>query len=64
MRRAIYMAVTPDVLELPLFVTPNVQELADRYNVSTNAIFSSISHNKDGTKRGAKFVRVYEDDED
>lgn len=59
----LYLAVTPDELELPLFVTDNVKELADHYGVTKNVVLSSISHNKGGNVSGRKFIRV-EIDED
>lgn len=53
-----YMAVTSDKYEIPIFVTNNIEEMAEKFNVTKNGILSSISHNLNGAKKGYKFVRV------
>ena len=58
MDTTLYMAVTPDKLELPLFVAGNVRELANKYGVMENAVYSSIARNESGKQRGAKFIKV------
>ena len=55
---ALYMAVTPDKLELPLFVAGNARELANKYGVTENTVYSSIARGESGKQRGMKFVRV------
>lgn len=57
-----YLAVTPDKLELPLAVACSVQELSRITGVSCNTISSSIFHNRSGKRLNMKFVRV-EDNE-
>lgn len=54
----LYLAVTTDELELPLFVTENLQEMADKYNVTKNNILASISHRRSGKYSRVKFVRI------
>lgn len=56
----LYMAVTPDKLELPLFVASNVRELAKKYGVTENTVYSAITRNDSGKQRGAKFVKTKE----
>lgn len=58
----LYMAVTPDELELPLFVTDYCRELANKYGISNDNLLSQIAHNCSGRDRGAKFIRVIVDD--
>lgn len=58
MDTTLYMAVTPDKLELPLFVAGNARELANKYGVTENAVYSSIARNESGKQRGAKFIKV------
>lgn len=57
-RKVQYMAVTPDEYELPLYVPDTIEELAERYGISPNTIYTSISHDRSGTRQGHKFVRV------
>lgn len=54
----LYMAVTPDKLELPLFVAGSARELANKYGVAENAVYSSITRGESGKQRGAKFIKV------
>ena len=63
MMTRLYMAVTPDELELPLFVTDNCKELAQKYNTSTDTVYSQITRKCDGSRKGVKFVKVIIDDE-
>lgn len=60
----LYMAVTPDHLELPICVTDTCKELAQKYGISSNNLQSQIANNASGKTRGAKFVRVIIDDND
>lgn len=57
------MAVTPDEYELPLYVSENVNELAEVFNVKPINILSSISHHRDGRISGRKFIRIDIEDE-
>lgn len=54
----IYMAVTPDKYELPLYVADNTRELANVFNTSDGNVKSCISKGKSGTTNGYKFIRV------
>ena len=56
--KKLYMAVTPDEYELPLFVTDNVAEMAAVFHTKPNTILSSIAHGRSGSINGRKFVRV------
>ena len=58
----LYMAVTPDKYELPIAVESTVFDLAEMYSTTPATILTSISRNKSGKRRGAKFVRVEVDD--
>ena len=58
----LYMAVTPDKYELPITVESTVFDLAEMYGTTPATILTSISRNKSGKRRGAKFVRVEVDD--
>ena len=58
----LYMAVTPDEYELPIAVENTVFDLAEMYNTTSSTILTSISRNRSGKRRGAKFVKVEIDD--
>lgn len=63
-RSTIYMTVTPDEYELPIYIADSIEELAERYNVQKGSIYTSISMNTDtGEKRGYKFAKVKVTDE-
>lgn len=54
----LYMAVTPDELELPMFVTNNSKEMAKRFRTTQNSVMPAIGHGSSGKMNGVKFVRV------
>lgn len=54
----IYMAVTSDELELPLFVTDKAVELAKKFNIKPKTLSASIFHNRSGKRQGYKFITV------
>lgn len=58
------MAVTPDEYELPLFVTDSSREMAKRFGISTNALFSNISHGRTGAAKHVKFIKITIDDKE
>lgn len=58
----LYMAVTPDKYELPITVESTLFDLAEMFGTTPATIATSISRNKSGKRRGAKFVKVIVDD--
>ena len=56
----LWMAVTADEYELPLYVAKSAAELASQYNITKNAVESAVSKGLSGKKKGYKFVRVEE----
>lgn len=56
----LYMAVTTDKYELPLYVADNAKELAEWAGVSENSIYVCVSLGRTGKTRGCKFVKVKE----
>lgn len=54
----IYMAVTPDRIELPLAVGGSPSELSYLTGVPVRYIHTAINRKQSGTQRGMKFVRV------
>ena len=60
----LYLAVTADYLELPLYVTSNVVSLAEKFGVSVNCVQSSITYGRNGRVKGIKFIRVEIDEKE
>ena len=56
-KQILYMAVTPDKYELPLCVSDNLKELADRFNTTTDNISSAICHDASGKRRALSLLR-------
>lgn len=56
----IYIAVTADKYELPLFVG-NGREVAAWAGITENNLHSQVSKHKSGKNRGYKFVKVEEE---
>lgn len=59
----VYMKITNDKYELPIAIADTVGELAKMCGVTTNNIYSAISHRKSG-ERNTSFVRVEFDEEE
>jgi len=60
-RSIIYMAVTPDKYELPLYVADTVEEIAEKYGLTKKNIYNYVSANRSGRIAGVKFVKVKDD---
>ena len=56
--RCIYLKVTQDKYELPLFVAEGAKELAEYEGVKVNTIYSSISHYERGDTKSTPYRRV------
>lgn len=54
----VYMAVTPDKLELPIAVADSLEMLSEITGIAKGSIASSISKERSGKKNGMKFVSV------
>lgn len=57
----LYMVVTSDQLELPLYVADSPKEIAKKFNTSVNNVNSAISKNLNGKRQGYKFIKVKEE---
>lgn len=53
-----WMAVTPDELEIPLYVAENKKELADYLGVTESTIATAEFRKRKGTICGYKIVKV------
>lgn len=54
----LYLSVTADELELPIFVTESAREMADKYGISTHKLYDSICRGLSGKRIGHKFIKV------
>lgn len=68
--RVLYLAVTADRYELPIYVADTALELADVLGLSRNSIHSSLSNYQSGALNGELSgrrlmrVRIEEEDDD
>ena len=58
----LYMAVTPDKYELPLAVEAYAEDIAEIFETTKKAVWSSVSSGRSGKKKGVKFVKVEVDE--
>lgn len=63
-KKYLYMAVTPDKYQLPLAVADTVQQLARMVGVTTNSIYSAISHGEARNWKKRRYVRIRIDEEE
>lgn len=56
--KKIFMAVTADKYELPVFIADTIPELARKLKVPAASIRSSICRGDTGKTRGIKFIKV------
>lgn len=59
----LYMGVTPDKYELPLFVAETAEELSKMVGTNRATIYSSITHKASGKISGVKFIKITIDEE-
>ena len=60
----LWMAVTTDKYELPVCVAGNAAELASKFGMTKNAVESAVCKGQSGNRRGYKFVKVEEIDDE
>lgn len=60
----LYMVVTPDEFELPLFVSDSCEEIAELYNLNKNTVRTSIGMGLSGKQAKRKFLKIVVEDED
>lgn len=54
----LYMAVTPDKLELPIAVEDTAKKLAKTLKIKEDTIYTNISRKYSGKIIGMKFVKI------
>lgn len=61
---AVYMKVTQDKYELPIFIADSVNELAEICGVKSRSIRSCMSHFKTGINNNCCYIKVEFDEGD
>ena len=59
----LYLGVTPDEYELPLFVADSLKELSKISGIDYDSIRNLISKNSSGRNKGVKFIKIIIDEE-
>ena len=60
----LYMGVTPDKYELPLFVADSLKELSKMSGIDYDSIRHRISKNNSGRNKGIRFIRIEFEEKD
>lgn len=60
----LYLGVTPDKYELPLFVADSLKELSKMSGFDYDSIRHRISKNSSGRNKGIKFIRIELEEKD
>lgn len=54
----LYMAVTTDEFELPLYVADNALDLANKFGLKVQTMYCEISRPSKSNIRGYKFIKI------
>lgn len=54
----LYMEVTRDKYELPIFISPSAREVAENAGTDINTVYSLCSRHKRGVYKRTRFVKV------
>lgn len=54
----LWLAVTPDKYEFPIYIEDSAQALADKLGTTSNVVSSAISKNQSGKKTGRKIIKI------
>lgn len=58
----LYIGVTPDKYELPLFVADSLKELSKMSGIDYDSIRHRISKNSSGRNKGIRFIKIIVDE--
>lgn len=58
MKRYLWLAVTPDKYEFPIYIEDSCTKLSNKLGITTSALIASITRNNPGTNAGRKIIRV------
>lgn len=57
-KKYLWMAVTADKYEFPIYITDNIPELAEKVGMTRSSLSSAISRQHSGRNKEMKFVRI------
>lgn len=60
----LWLAVTPDIYEFPIYIEESARELAEKLGIPICTVFESIRKDWNGKQAGRKIIRVYIDKEE
>lgn len=63
MAKFLWLAVTADEYEFPLYVADTARELGDKFGVSVSTILTYAMRQHSGRQNGYKYVKVLNDGE-
>lgn len=63
MGKYLWLAVTADEYEFPLFVADTAKELGDKFGVSTSTIMTYAMRQHNGRENGYRYLKVLNDGE-
>lgn len=58
MKKYLWLAVTPDKYEFPIYIEDSSTKLAKRLGISASTVITSTSKNNNGRRTGRKIVKV------
>lgn len=58
MKRFLWLAVTPDEFEFPIYIEDSASKLANKLGITTSTVISSIVKNRSGKNSGRKIIKV------
>ena len=58
MKKYLWLAVTPDKYEFPIYIEDSSTKLAKRLGISACTVITSTSRNNNGRNSGRKIVKV------
>lgn len=58
MKQYLWLAVTPDKYEFPIYIEDSCTKLANKLGITTSTVIHAVSKNKPGTTAGRKIIKV------
>lgn len=58
MKRYLWLAVTPDKFEFPIYIEDSCTKLANKLGITATTVITAVTRNKPGTTAGRKIIRV------
>lgn len=59
----LWLAVTADKYEFPIFIEDTAQKLAEKLGITNSTVVASVTRNKSGKNKGRKIIKVVIDED-